>query len=248
MNKTSFPFLIGEASAEWARQCRMHVQYEKQIASTNDWAKELAFSDELQKNPISVFLTDHQTLGRGRAKNSWLQENPGGALLSSWVFQLSRTPRPVTSCRVGLAVHRSLCATWPWLSQSLKAPNDIYFQNQKLGGILIENLQQGSQNCIVVGLGLNIFSAPQLPEATSLIDQLQDPQTLIRNDWHLFLDRLFLELSLAISHSADQLSASECKSLLLALNQNPNLIEKYIQVEPDGGLVTKSKHIHWSEL
>ena len=62
----------------------------------------------------------------------------------------------------------------PFLGEKLKIkwPNDIYYGDKKLGGILIENALQGSQiKNSVVGIGLNINQEVfplELPGAVSL--------------------------------------------------------------------------------
>jgi BirA family biotin operon repressor/biotin-[acetyl-CoA-carboxylase] ligase len=67
----------------------------------------------------------------------------------------------------------------PLLGSELKIkwPNDIYYANKKLGGMLIENLLQGSQiKHSVIGIGLNINQddfPPGLPYAVSLKQILQ---------------------------------------------------------------------------
>ncbi len=241
-------FSVGDSSATWARQSKLNVFFQTSVVSTNDWAKEKAFGSELATSPISLFLTEEQTHGRGRGNHSWSQNSPSSALLSSWVFELPRPPRSVVTCRIGLAVEKALTATWPWLHFSLKAPNDIYIGKKKLGGILVENLQQGKANCLIIGLGLNVFESPDLPLATSLFENLKDERFLSAIDWEAFLDRLFLELSLAVSLSAEALSSSEQMALLSALNKKVDLPEKFISVEADGTLITAQNRIHWSEL
>ena len=241
-------FSIGKASSDWAKQSRMNVLFQKTVDSTNNWAKEKAFSQDLSASPISLFLAEVQTHGRGRGENTWQQAESGTSFLSSWIFELSRPPRPVITCRIGLAVEKALSTTWPWLPFALKAPNDIYIGTKKLAGILVENLQQGKLNCMIVGLGLNVFTSPELPHATSLLEHLESEKYLTLPEWNVFLDRLFLELSLAISLSADTLSATEQQALLHALNKKVDLTEKYLSVEADGNLVTSERRIHWSEL
>jgi BirA family biotin operon repressor/biotin-[acetyl-CoA-carboxylase] ligase len=62
----------------------------------------------------------------------------------------------------------------PFLGKKLKIkwPNDIYYDNRKLGGMLIENIVQGSQiKNSVVGIGLNInqeIFPLEVPNAVSL--------------------------------------------------------------------------------
>lgn len=241
-------FEVGFETAEWAKNSKLHLIYEKSISSTNDLAKDVAFSVETTKHPMSLIVCDHQTQGRGRGQNLWMDPKSGTTLLCSWIFQLSKAPKPVTTCRIGMAVEKSLIATWPWLHFSLKAPNDIYISSKKVGGLLIENLEQGHQNRMIIGLGLNIWDFPENLNATSIAAHLKSPQKLARQDWNSFLDRLLLELSLAVSRSHENLSANEQRTLLYFLNQKTDLETKYTSVDADGTLHLPSQKIHWTEL
>ncbi|GIL16958.1 MAG: hypothetical protein BroJett040_07090 [Oligoflexia bacterium] len=239
-------FSVGKISHEWSKGSRLQAIYQETIPSTNDLGKELALTS-LSQYPISLILTDDQTAGRGRGKNSWTNSQPGTSLLSTWVFQLSSPPQPVTTCRTGLAVRNALLQTWPWLPLSLKAPNDLYLQTKKLGGLLTETITQGSKQALIIGLGINVWKNPHL-EIADCLKSFVNESCLTEEDWNSFLDRLLLELSLAVSASNDLLSDRERQSLLLALNQKPDLDEKYIDISPEGTLKTKSKEIHWFEL
>ncbi len=62
---------------------------------------------------------------------------------------------------------------------AIKWPNDIYYLERKLGGILIENSISGSQyKAAVVGIGINVnqinFSFQQVKTAVSLSEILQE--------------------------------------------------------------------------
>ncbi len=248
------PFKIGETSTKARLPRELKVYYKDSVSSTNDWAKS-ALSPS-----CSLFLCDEQTKGRGRGNHTWSQGNVGSSLLSSWVFQLSSPAHPVTSCRVGLATWQALISVWPWLSFSLKAPNDIYLGEKKVGGILIENIQQDPDHFMIIGLGLNVFSHPtHIENASSLGDHLSSgflsegsssKGDLNPQDWFSFIQRLFFEFSLVTKDLvvSTPLSRREQKSLLHALNLKPGLPEPYTQIREDGTLFTSQKTFHWSEL
>jgi BirA family transcriptional regulator, biotin operon repressor / biotin---[acetyl-CoA-carboxylase] ligase len=230
-------FTVGEQTAEWAKQSKLDLHFFKELKSTNDYAKENSLN-----GPISLIVTDHQTAGRGRKQNGW-EDEAGQTLLSSWVFPLLHPPKPVTACRLGLATALALSATWPWLPFSLKAPNDIYLTDKKIAGLLTENIQQGKKNQLIIGLGLNVFARPL---ATSIC--LAEKSQLSEKIWHSFLDRLLLELSIAATRSAEELSFHEQQSLLYFLNQKPDLKEKFEAIDANGSLQTPSGLIDWHQL
>jgi BirA family biotin operon repressor/biotin-[acetyl-CoA-carboxylase] ligase len=246
-------FLVGEVSSSIKLKSRdqnnLKILYSKEIASTNDWAKEIAFSDTHNDSSELLILTDYQTQGRGRGSHSWSTPAAGTSLLSSWIFSLDTTPSPITSIRVGLALYQACHTTWPSLSFSLKAPNDLYLNGKKVAGILLENLQQGSKNKLIVGIGLNVFAAPALPETMGFsANSLHEHCQITNQNWSLFLERLFLELKEAVTNPHSELSLMNRQAALHALNQNPNLKEKYISLEPDGSLVLTNSKIHWRDL
>lgn len=241
---------LGDITRKWAENNHLYVHYEAAMASTSDLAKAKAFEESLLAEALCIFLTDHQTAGRGRGKNTWIDNKPGSKLLSSWSYLLHAKPQPTTSCLVGLAVYRALSTTWPFLAWNIKAPNDIYIGDKKVAGILLENVIQGDEVRVIVGLGINVLSAPsEVPTAGAILPCLPPGVPLLGQDWTAFLDRLMFEVTDAISHCEDQLSPSDQYSLLMALNEHPLLEENYIGLEPNGTLRTASgKKINWWEL
>src|SRR5580698_4834267 len=113
----------------WAKQRNLMTQTFEEIGSTNDEAKnEASDLDEEAK----LYLTAHQTHGRGRGKNTWLDTGAGENLLSSWSFHLDQPPQSITGPRIGEALFRAVHSAWPTLPWSLKAPNDLYLKEHKM--------------------------------------------------------------------------------------------------------------------
>jgi len=240
---------IGKITAKWAENNHLFAAYSAQVESTNSLAKEEAFAENLLEEALALYVTDHQTSGRGRSKNVWLDNKPGSSLLSSWSFLLDIKPQPTTSCLIGLAVYRACSATWPFLAWNLKAPNDIYIADKKVAGILLENVMQGDEVCLIIGLGFNVTSSPEgIETATSLLQSLPTGAPLLGQDYTAFLDRLLFELTDAVSHSEDSLTSTDQLSLLVALNQHPLLKEKYTAIDKDGSLLVGAKKISWMNL
>lgn len=142
-------------------------------------------------------------------------------------------------------MYQALEKTWGSLF-SLKAPNDIYLGTKKLAGILIENIQSSGRHRLIIGIGLNVLSKPDLETATCLTDQLNP--AVIEQRWPQFLDSLFSNLNTCAKNSSLSLSKPQCQDLLAALNRFSLLKEAYEQVLSDGSLKTKTSFINWSEL
>lgn len=127
-----------------------------EIDSTNDWGKLRAASDDCPL-PLLI-LADRQTAGRGRGSNRWWSEE--GSLTFSLVVGPEWTPEdraqtPLAALAVGVAVVDALA---PLVSQQigLHWPNDVFVDQRKLGGLLIETLPNRRA---VVGIGLNVNNA-----------------------------------------------------------------------------------------
>jgi len=234
--------IIGRISQDWAKKAGLSYWYEDETTSTNDIAKDQAL---MEKESIRLFLTDYQSVGRGRGTNTWVTQNPGDAFLGSWSFLTRQAPQPVLSPMIGLALYRALQATFPALPFSLKAPNDIFLEDKKVAGVLLENISMGERNRLIVGIGINFYSAPDLDTAASLIDFAGEIGAL---DIAQTLDRMLLEITMAISSTGSTLTASQQESLLYVLNLNPLLTAPYSEVTAFGDLVTGHHTTKWSEL
>jgi birA, biotin-[acetyl-CoA-carboxylase] ligase region len=129
----------------------------KEVDSTNNFLKNLLSKSK----PVpegTVIMAETQYAGRGQQNNKWHAE-PGKNLTFSLLLQphfLDIAYQFDLNRAISMGVYDTLC---PLLGNRLKIkwPNDIYYGDKKLGGILIENLLQGSQiKNAVIGIGLNI--------------------------------------------------------------------------------------------
>jgi len=142
-----------------------------EIDSTNLYLKELVSN---QKDTIEgvVVIADHQTSGRGQMGNKWESEAKENLTFSVLLKpKLDVKNQFVLSQLISLAIVDFL-ENEMFTNVSIKWPNDIYIDNSKVAGILIENTLKGSQiENTIVGIGLNvnqsIFSA-ELKNATSM--------------------------------------------------------------------------------
>jgi len=127
------------------------------VDSTNNFLKDL-LSNSKPVPEGTVIMAESQYAGRGQQQNRWHSE-PGKNLTFSILLKPNFLP---VSQQFDLTRTISLGlinAISPFLGEKLriKWPNDIYYGDKKLGGMLIENILQGSQiKNSVVGIGLNI--------------------------------------------------------------------------------------------
>ena len=126
----------------------------EEIESTNQYLLE---NLEVADKHGNVVLAEYQSHGRGRRGSSWVSPFGSGLSLSTrWHFEQPVDSLTCLSLAVGSAVIRVLKKIG-FEGVGLKWPNDIFFQNRKLGGLLIEIRGETAGPCdVVIGLGLNI--------------------------------------------------------------------------------------------
>jgi BirA family biotin operon repressor/biotin-[acetyl-CoA-carboxylase] ligase len=133
-----------------------HHLHLSEVASTNDLAKQLAEDNLVQQG--YVITTDFQTNGRGQESSGWEAERGKNILCS--VILNSNLPvdqQVYLNLSVSLAVYDFVKECCPNDDVRIKWPNDIYINNKKVAGILIENTIQGmSIKQSIVGIGINV--------------------------------------------------------------------------------------------
>ncbi len=236
---------ISEMTQNWAAQREIALRFQADTGSTNDDAKAQA-SRENEK--LVLYASSHQTRGRGRGTNLWLDTGAGESLLSTWSLEAGSAPQAITGPRVGLAVFNAVSSVWPSLPWSLKAPNDLLLDGRKCGGLLVETISHGDKHRLLIGFGFNILNHPRkFTDATHLSSALD--QTLTEGDWFQFLDVLRSEFEAAATDCVQaQLSPPACKELAQALNANPNRRFAVQKVSPAGDLIHDNGIISWMEL
>jgi len=116
-----------------------------------------------------------QTDGRGRRGHEWLA--PSGNLTATLVY------RPTTSAMFASqrsfvaanALYHALSRYVPADTLALKWPNDVLLNGGKVAGILLESAgHRGEIDYLCVGIGVNLQSAPDVPDAAFAPTSLRD--------------------------------------------------------------------------
>jgi len=107
-----------------------------------------------------VVLSELQHAGRGRRGRRWLAPFGGSLALSlGWSFVDASRVSPALSLCVGVAVARALERAAA-RDIRLKWPNDIWFRERKIGGVLLELRAEASGPAhMVIGVGINVALA-----------------------------------------------------------------------------------------
>ena len=154
----------------------------EQVNSTNQFAKELIINvNDLQEGTTIVSYDQFQ--GKGRHQKTWISEKNKNLCISIILF-----PDFLTTSNLFLLSKTISVGIWDFLDRfyitdtRIKWPNDIYVQNNKIAGILIENTWKGNvlQESII-GIGLNV-NQTHFP---SIINQPTSMKLLRKQDFNL---------------------------------------------------------------
>jgi BirA family biotin operon repressor/biotin-[acetyl-CoA-carboxylase] ligase len=166
------------------------------LSSTNSY---LLKQIKTKATCTDVCFAEYQTHGRGRYGRQWVSPFGTNIYLSlSWLFKTGFASITGLSLAIGVAVVRALTEIGVD-NIGLKWPNDIYWQDKKLGGILIELSNEVSQGCYaVIGLGLNLYLPKK--ETTSITQPWIDLEKIIPTAHYSrnYLSALLLNHLLAI--------------------------------------------------
>jgi len=125
------------------------------LPSTNSYATALTKFEKPSEG--TIVRAGFQTGGRGQTGNRWESESGKNLLISIILYPL--VIKPDDQFLISMAVSLAICDfSESYISSSrIKWPNDIYVNDDKIAGILIENSIMGNhiENC-VAGIGYNI--------------------------------------------------------------------------------------------
>ena len=173
----------------------MKITHFKNIESTNSYLQNLL--DRGEEITDNIVVADFQTSGKGQGKNVWHSEE-GKNLLFSIALDMSflkAEDQFLLTQMVSVAVIDVLKKYLPEENLFIKWPNDIYFNDKKIAGVLIKNEIKGMMmGTSIVGVGLNVnqtaFDA-SLPNPISL-------KMITGKDYDI--EKLLIEVAESLSH------------------------------------------------
>ena len=134
--------------------------------STNSEALKLAkFTDK-----PTLIVAKKQTNGRGRIDRSW--SDPGGNFSGSILIKIDEDVQNlalrsfVAALSVFDAVEKKIGKEHELL---IKWPNDLLLNGKKICGILLETRNFGTVSALVIGIGVNLLSSPNLDKNQNII-------------------------------------------------------------------------------
>lgn len=146
------------------------IQYLAETGSTSaDLAVRLRAGEFVPEGDWLV--VDRQTAGKGRQGREWF-DGAGNFMGSTAVHLRFGDPDPASLALVaGLAVHETVTQRLNGVAlAALKWPNDLMIGTAKLAGILLERVADS----VVIGIGVNLVSAPTLPDRETVALNVPD--------------------------------------------------------------------------
>ena len=168
LSQMSRPSLLDACHGEKSKDEIQRLKLDETV-STNQWLRDHDGPHDM------VVWTDFQSAGRGCGSNSWESER-GKNLL----FSMRHHPHDLPArrqFRISMAVAlalRDVLTRWLQTVITVKWPNDIYWQDRKMAGILIENRLKGALiDSSIIGIGLNINQREFLSDAPNPVSMCQ---------------------------------------------------------------------------
>jgi len=166
------------------------IVYKASCASTSTLAAQYLKKEQLPEG--TVVITDHQYRGRGQRGKVWYSEPHKNLTFSVILYPSFLAVRQSFTLNIlaTLAV-QDVLANYVPSGLFIKWPNDIYHQNKKLSGILIDSeVQRYKIKTSIIGVGLNVNQirfTEQGPTSLALIFHRQ-----------FCLQKLFIQLLVAL--------------------------------------------------
>ncbi len=223
------------------------ISWVESISSTNDYCLKQASGGEPEGLVIAAIF---QEQGRGQRGNSW--ESESGKNLTFSILLRPIFLKAEQQFFISKVVAVSICE---WLSSiginaKIKWPNDIYIDDNKIGGVLIENSISGSNlEVSVVGVGINVnqtvFSS-EIPNPTSIEIQtgMSYNLELLLNDYLRFFSSRYLQLenSLLNDISTDYFNLLYRKDKFYPYSSKEGVFEaRIIGIKPSGELILETE-------
>jgi BirA family transcriptional regulator, biotin operon repressor / biotin---[acetyl-CoA-carboxylase] ligase len=212
----------------------------KSVDSTNNYAMALV-QNELAAGGEAIFAME-QTSGKGRRGKAWLSKKGDNIILSiiAQMQWLSVQQQFQLSAAVAVGCHEFF-SKYSKESIKIKWPNDIYINDRKAGGVLIENIIHGSLwQWAVVGIGLNI-------NQLSFEHAIENPISLKQITGETYdVIQLSRELHEIILEKIHSIQPGNFSCLLAAYNESLFCLHKKVKLKK-GNIVFETEIVGVSE-
>ena len=186
----------------------------KETDSTNNHLRSLLDKEQLPEG--SLVVTDFQTAGKGQVGNSWESEAGKNLMFSLLLYPdfIPANRQFLISQIASLSVKETLDAYTDFIQ--VKWPNDIYWKDRKICGMLIENDLSGQLlYCSIIGIGLNLnqslfrSNAPNPISLTQITGKKYDREEVLNR----FLRIFFQYYCLLLQEKEEEVRTAYMKAL-----------------------------------
>jgi BirA family biotin operon repressor/biotin-[acetyl-CoA-carboxylase] ligase len=177
-----------------------------------------------------------QVAGKGRQGRSWV--SAPGNFSGTTIVRLRPVDSPAhtLSLAAGLALAEAIDVAVPGQAPMLKWPNDLLLGGKKLAGILLER----SGERVAVGFGVNLASAPHLPDRQGAsLDGKIAPEAfapLLAASFARLLGLWRSSESVALARAWQERAHPPGTRLTVHLNRDEVIGGRFAGLEPDGAL------------
>jgi len=203
----------------------------KEVDSTNDYVKRENLS------PGTVVIAQMQTKGKGRRGRVWHDDGSGNVMMSV-LFEDGIENVWKYPFYAAAAVFLTLKELG--IKAKIKWPNDIYVNDKKIAGILVETIIKGGLKAVVLGMGINVNQKEDADfDYISINDVLSD---VLMTDVEVILIRKLNELQFDLK-SSKNMFLDICRVESYLVNKKvivENEIYDYVGIGDRGELVVKS--------
>ncbi len=220
----------------------------RETDSTNNYLKELLLTQNVEEG--TVVCADFQSAGKGQRGNGWESETSKNILFSIVLFPdfLKAGEQFILSQIVSLAVANCLQEYTGGIS--IKWPNDIYWNQKKICGILLENtILDDNIGHSVAGIGININQENFRSDAPNPISlkQITNKEYNLEEILKTVVDNILLYYQQIKIGNADSLVKQYKESLFrkdgyhLYNDRESNFLARIQDVDSSGILILKTK-------
>ncbi|MGC8764469.1 MAG: biotin--[acetyl-CoA-carboxylase] ligase [Brevinematia bacterium] len=218
------------------------IIYLKEVDSTNDYAKRNIAN---LNDRDYLIITDKQTKGRGRFDRVW-ESSEGKDLTFSLILHPAIEIKYFYNFTImaSLAVYETLKFLPENEKLKIKWPNDLYYENKKLCGILSEMIsEEAILKSLIIGVGINVNSISRLQNAISLheitgkeLDRHLLLSSFLKNFYHFYSgkkewEKIFAEWKKNLKNLGE----------IVKFRVHENTITgKFIDVSSDGTIVIET--------
>lgn len=199
--------------------------YLKEVDSTNNYI--------ISKKLVGGFVVaETQSSGRGRGEKTWLSNEINNLYFSALVKLDESAKLSLLSLLCGKALLKTCKTFFPNYNLSLKWPNDIYLENNKVAGILLEMQSNSNETLLVIGIGVNFYFSSIPKEIPNLGMLMNSPPNPIFKEE--FVKKMIQELNLVLFNLYNEESLNED---LNYINKYSYLKNKKIQFDVHGNIL-----------